>query len=256
MYGLSLAAAGRQGPAGGQVELLPAVPVALPIEGASDLRLRLGDVVVEGTPPVTLNVTLSVDGAPTLDHAYRVVEPIVFSGGGSKDLSVELPLAGGEAAVLSSMWCLKTTRVCWCLNSSSPAPAPRPEGRSGRSCGRASTARGVVHLRHDAGRPPLALWLRPHHIPKHVRHRARGGAGLGGAEQLVVDSSVDRHVVHGPRAGCTRGASPSGTLCPATCLFWRSHCATRAIARWRFGVVARTGWIRLRAWIHAIRRCE
>lgn len=100
VYGVSLAAAGRQGPAGGQAELLPAVPVALPIEGARDLRLQLGDVAVEGTPPVTLNVTLSVDGTPTLDHAYRVVEPIVFSGEGGKDLSVELPLAEGEAAML------------------------------------------------------------------------------------------------------------------------------------------------------------
>ena len=100
VYGISLSPAGRQGPAGGQVELIPKVPVSMPIEGARDLRLAFGDVSVSGTAPVLLNVSLSVDGSPTLEHAYRTVQPLVFTEAGRKDFSVNLPLKDGESAML------------------------------------------------------------------------------------------------------------------------------------------------------------
>jgi arylsulfatase A-like enzyme len=100
IYGVSLAASGRQGVDGGPVELIPQQPVSLPIEGAEQLRLQLDHAEVAGEPPLTLNITLSVDGPPTLEHAYRSVEPLVFHGEPRDDLSIDLPLAAGEAAML------------------------------------------------------------------------------------------------------------------------------------------------------------
>lgn len=100
VYGISLGPAGGQGAGGGQVEFIPKVPVSLPVEGADNLRLELGEASLLGDPPLTLNVTLSVDGPPTLERAYRRVEPIVFTGDDPKDLSLALPLEEGETAVM------------------------------------------------------------------------------------------------------------------------------------------------------------
>jgi arylsulfatase A-like enzyme len=100
IYGMSFAAAGRQGPSGGLVELVPKVPVSLPVEGADSLQLVLDRATLSGDAPLRLNITLSVDGPPTLDHAYRKVESVVFTEEETQNVSVALPLEAGEAAML------------------------------------------------------------------------------------------------------------------------------------------------------------
>ena len=100
IYGISLAPAGRRGASGPQVELYPGGVVTLPIEGADGLQLAAEAISVQGGEAATLNVTLSVDGATSLEHAYRRVEPLRFAEGAAGGFSVPLPLQAGEAAML------------------------------------------------------------------------------------------------------------------------------------------------------------